>query len=131
MVLEFEQGSEMVSEGLVEVVVLVNGGEGLVGVEGVSHIVAMSHIVAIGHMIAMGEVFILTEHRSLNVAVSDFEFEFIEVDDGGLIEGDGLNEDLDLNGGEGFELFEEGVHFWVGFDSLEMFESEFVFDHLS
>ena len=66
MVLEFEQGSEMVSEGLVEVVVLVNGGEGLVGIEGVGHIVAM------GKIFAMGEEGVLVEHGSLNVAVSDF-----------------------------------------------------------
>jgi hypothetical protein len=85
MVLEFEQGSEMVSEGLVEVVVLVDRGEGLVGIEGVGHIVAM------GEVVAMGEEGVLVEYWSLNVAVSDFEFEFMQVDDGGLFEGDGLN----------------------------------------
>ncbi len=37
---------------------------------------------------------------------------------------------MDLNGGEDFELFEEGVDFLVGFDGLDLFESEFVFDHL-
>jgi hypothetical protein len=78
----------------------------------------------------MDEEGVFIEEGGFDVAVSDFEFELIEVDNGSFLKGDGLDEDLDFDGGEGFELFEEGFHFLVVLHLLYFPHCEFVNDHL-